>query len=254
MLSSPLKIGVIATNETGLSCASVMAQRHEVVLYDDNRLAVHSVNAGLSPVNEPALRRHLGRFDLNLRATFLLDDALDGADLVVVATPTRFDPHTQTVDTSALDRTLRRVQSLNPSALTVIESTCPVGYTRMRAQNLCFHNIMAAPAFLRPQRALEDRLFPRRFIVGDQGERGHAYARLLQDCARLPHVPVLLTGSAEAEAIHLFDLRKLVSGQPATAEQVTQYAREHRLNAGQLHQGLDIPDSAQLNPTTPFAP
>lgn len=258
MFPTPLKIGVIDANATGISCAVALAQHHEVVLYAENRLAVHQVNAGLSPVDDTTAQRYFEYRDLNLRATFHCHDALRHADLIIITTPTSFIEWAKAVDTSLLDETVRNVQRINPHALTVIESTCPVGYAKARAQELGFENLISAPALVRPKRALKDRLYPSRFVVGEHSERGRAYAQLLQDCSLLPHVPVLLTGSAEAEAIQLFSLRRMVTGEEPTPAQITHYAREHQLNAKHLLQGLDISSLPQLdNPVTtpmPYEP
>lgn len=254
MRPSPLKIGVIHANDTGLSIAVALAQHHEVVLYDPDSETVHQVNAGLSPVDDPTIRHYLEYKSLNLRATLYRHDALRDADLILITTPTTFIEWAKAVDTSALDAMVRSVQDINPQALTVIESTSPVGYTRARSLQSGHDNLIAAPAFVRPKRALKDRLYPSRFVVGERSDRGRGYAQLLQSCSLLPHVPVLLTGSAEAEAIQLFSLRRLVSGEEVSAADITRYARQHQLDAKHLFQGLDIPTLPRLDHpiTTPM--
>lgn len=254
MLSSPLKIGVLSANATGVSCAVALAQQHEVVVYDEDSLKVHQINAGVSPVDDPAIRHYLEYKDLNLRGTIYRHDALENADLVIIATPTSFIECAKAVDTTALDEALRSVHDINPLALTIIEATSPVGYTRTRVAELGYPNLMAAPAFVRPRRALKDRLYPSRFVVGEHSERGRAYAQLLQSCALVPHVPVLLTGSAEAEAIQLFSLRRMVTGEELPSALITRYASRHQLNVKHLLQGLDIPTLPRLDQqvTTPM--
>jgi len=196
MRPSPLKIGVIHANDTGLSIAVALAQHHEVVLYDPDSETVHQVNAGLSPVDDPTIRHYLEYKSLNLRATLYRHDALRDADLILITTPTTFIEWAKAVDTSALDAMVRSVQDINPQALTVIESTSPVGYTRARSLQSGHDNLIAAPAFVRPKRALKDRLYPSRFVVGERSDRAGATPSC---CRAAPCCPTCRCCSPAAE-------------------------------------------------------
>lgn len=241
MVQPPLKIAVISANATGLSSAVVLARQHDVVIQDDDANRIDHINSGRSPLEDPDIRQYLARPALRLKATGHDPEALRQASLVIVATSTTFQAGKNKIGTQALDEQIQRVQRLNPDALTVIESTLPVGYTRSRCAQLGLKNLIAAPALVRPGQALQDRLHPTRFIVGEQSARGRFYASLLQSCSLLPHVPLLLTGSAEAEAIQLLSLRRMLVNEALPDELLDRYATRHLLNIRHLREGLDAP-------------
>jgi UDPglucose 6-dehydrogenase len=233
-----LKIAVIDAGLVGLSSAILLSQRHQVIVQDDIPVTVQMVNAGLCPHDDREMGHQLEYKTPGLRATHDIDDAVEGTDLVLIATPTDFDDTTRTVDTSRLDEVIVRVQVLNPEATLVIESTVPVGYTARISRRLSCHNLFAAPALLRPGLAMHDRLRPARLVVGDVSPRGTSYAQLMQTASELTEVPVVLTDSDEAEAIQLFAQKQLLTEQPVSFTELERYARRHRLDLMQLHAGL----------------
>jgi UDPglucose 6-dehydrogenase len=238
MLPTPSHIAVITANATGLSAAIALSQQHCVVIQDNDAAKVSAINVGISPVDDPGMRHYLAFKKLKLRATRDLQDALQHASLVIIATTTGFREDSKSVDTTPLDKTIRSVQRLNPQALTVLEATLPVGYTRARSRELNANNLLAAPALVRPGHALEDRLYAARFIIGEQSGRGRHYASLLQQAACLPRIPVLLTGSAEAEAIQLLSLRQLLTRENTPEYRIRMYAQQHQLKTHHLFEGL----------------
>ena len=238
MPKRPLKIAVIDAGRVGLSSAIVLSQKHQVVLQDEEPSRVHMVNAALSPHNEPDIALFLEYRAVNLRATLYRGDAVENADLVIIATPTRFDESSGTVDTGHIDRVIQSVCILNPRAPLVIESTVPVGYTQRMAQRLQCSRMLAAPALLRPGRVMHDRLNPTRLVVGDTSLQGQAFAQLLQPVAAQEPAPTVFTGPSEAEAIQLFAQKQLRTGHPASAVELDYYAERHGLCLAQLQAGL----------------
>ncbi|MBU2111962.1 MAG: nucleotide sugar dehydrogenase, partial [Actinobacteria bacterium] len=199
-----MKIAVAGLGYVGLSNAVVLAQHHQVWAVDLDQARVNTVNRGETPLLDPDLADYLSRGSLDLTATTDARAAYAGAKFVVVATPTDYDPESNYFDTSSVESVIKTVREVNPTAVIVIKSTVPVGFTaRMRGEHLGAH-IIFSPEFLREGRALHDNLHPSRIVVGDRTEDGKRFADLLVEGAANKTIPVLLTDSAEAEAIKLF--------------------------------------------------
>lgn len=238
--SSQEKIAVFHAGPIGLSGALLLAQRHTVMLHDGNPVKVDQINAGRSPVDDPEMAEFLAHKPLRLRATGDMAEALAGASLVLVATPTAGVAGQRLVDTSALDRTLRTIREALPHTMTVIESAVPVGFTRRRRADFDFPHLMVAPALVRPNRALHDRLAPGRILVGEASPAGRDHAQRMLRVSQRPNAPVQLTGSGEAEAIHLFRQRAHFSETEPLPGAVVRYALRHGLDPRALLRGLDL--------------
>ena len=198
------KIAVVGIGYVGLSNAVLLAQNNEVVALDLSQMRVDLVNARRSPIADPELEQYLRDRVLNLTATTDPEAAYRGADFVIVATPTNYDPQTNDFDTSSVEAVIGAVLNANPSTTLVVKSTVPVGFIeKMRAQ-FGSHNICFSPEFLREGRALYDNLHPSRIIVGDRSEQAHQFAGLLLEGAVKKDTKVLFTDPNEAEAIKLF--------------------------------------------------
>lgn len=199
-----MKIAVVGIGYVGLSNAVLLAQKNTVVAVDISEDRVAQLNARKSPIEDAEIEQYLAEKELDLTATTDAHAAFDGADYVVVATPTNYDPNTNFFDTSSVEAVIRDVLEVNDDALIVVKSTIPVGFTNRVSAEMNTNRVVFSPEFLREGRALYDNLHPSRIIVGSDSDKGKRFAELLRDGALDADVPVLFTGSDEAEAIKLF--------------------------------------------------
>ena len=203
-----MKIAVAGTGYVGLSIATLIAQRHEVVAVDVIPEKVEKLNNKISPIQDEYIEKYLAEKPLRLTATLDGRAAYKDADFVVIAAPTNYDPKQNYFDTSHVEEVVELVLSVNPAATMVIKSTVPVGYTRSLRKRYPGARIIFAPEFLRESKALYDNLYPSRIIVGYDDasleEAAHTFANVIKEGALKDDVPVLFMGSTEAEAVNLF--------------------------------------------------
>ena len=197
-------ICVVGTSYVGLSIAVLLAEHHDVVAYDIDEGRLDQIRQRRSPIVDPDIDERLSRPELRLTVTSDKHTAYASAEFVVVATPTNYDERTNYFDTSTVEQVVADVVAINPDATAVIKSTIPVGFTAGLRERLGTDNIIFSPEFLREGRALYDNLHPSRIVVVDESPRGRRFAELLAHAALDDDVPVLLTGSTEAEAVKLF--------------------------------------------------
>ena len=205
-----MKIAVAGTGYVGLSMATLLAQHHSVVAVDVVGEKVDKINRRVSPIQDEWIERFFAEKELDLVATLDAEGAYRGAEFVVIATPTNYDSHKNFFDTSSVEDVIQTVRRVNPSAVMVIKSTVPVGFTSAVREKYDCENILFSPEFLRESQALYDNLYPSLIIVGTdmESERlveaAHTFAGLLQEGAVKEDVPVLFMGLKEAEAVKLF--------------------------------------------------
>lgn len=201
-----MKITVAGTGYVGLSLATLLSQKYEVIALDIIPEKVEKINNRISPIQDEYIEKFFREKDLNLKATLDYKEALKGAKFVIISTPTNYDDQTNFFDTSLVEDIIKKtIEVCNPSETTmVVKSTIPVGFIENVKKKYNINNIMFSPEFLREGKALYDNLYPSRIIVGENSKRAKEFASLLNDCAIKEDIDIKYMNSTEAEAVKLF--------------------------------------------------
>lgn len=232
-----MKITVVGAGYVGLSNALLFSRQHDVTVLDIDQARVKNINQRISPISDSCIQNYLS--ESNLDATCDKALAYQHAKLIIIATPTNYNPETNYFDTSSIENVIADIQAINPKALIILKSTIPVGYTAELSKRLNLKNLIFSPEFLREGQALQDNLYPSRIVVGEKSKRAEKIAKLYLKASIKKDAVILCVDSTEAEAIKLFSNTYLAM-RVAFFNELDTYCLKNRLSALDIITGVGL--------------
>lgn len=234
-----MKIAVAGTGYVGLSLATLLSQKHEVVALDVIPEKVEKINNRISPIKDEYIEKFFEEKDLNLKATLDFKEAFQDAKYVIISTPTNYDDVTNYFDTSSVEDIIEKVISVGTNTTMIVKSTIPVGFIDSMKAKYHIDNIIFSPEFLREGKALYDNLYPSRIIVGEKSERAEKFANLLKDAALKDDVVIKYMNNTEAEAVKLF-ANTYLALRVSYFNELDTYAELKGLNTKDIIEGIGL--------------
>lgn len=233
-----MKIAVAGTGYVGLSLATLLSQKNEVIALDVIPEKVEKINKRISPIKDEYIEKYFNEKQLNLKATLDYKEAFKDSEFVIISTPTNYDEEKNFFDTSSVEDIIKKVISMNDNNITmVVKSTIPVGFIENIKQKYNINNIFFSPEFLREGKALYDNLYPSRIIVGEKNKKAKEFAKILIDSAEKKNVETLFMSSTEAEAVKLF-ANTYLALRVAYFNELDTYALTKGLNSRDIIKGV----------------
>jgi len=232
-----MKIAVAGTGYVGLSLATLLSTKYEVVALDVIDEKVKMINDRISPIKDEYIEKYFKDKKLNLKATLDYKEAFDNADFIIISTPTNYDDELNYFDTSSVEDIIEKVTSMNQNSVMVVKSTIPVGFIKSIKEKYNIDNIMFSPEFLREGKALYDNLYPSRIIVGEKSSRAKVFAEMLKSCSLKDDVQIKYMDSTEAEAVKLF-ANTYLALRVAYFNELDTYSEVKGLNAKDIIEGV----------------